>query len=233
MFQNTTLIPTLPPKQLALTFDDGPGANTIAIAEFLRDQGIRATFFVVGKHIVQHPDVVANVKSLGHLIGNHTNTHPILFKLTKQQKIEELLATDRLIEHVIANEPFLFRAPYGFWTGKVASDLNCSVELMKYTGPIGWNIDGSDWAIADGTSSLDEAEKRYLRIINEKRSGVILLHDSCADPGDKGEHMRRNNGTLELTKRLVTQLRSDDYVFRPLDHIISEELNRGKTLKGS
>jgi peptidoglycan/xylan/chitin deacetylase (PgdA/CDA1 family) len=233
MFQNTTLIPTLPPKQLSLTFDDGPGANTIAIAEFLRDQGIRATFFVVGKHIVKHPDVATRVKSLGHHIGNHTNTHPILFTLTKQQKIEELVAADRLIEHVVANELFLFRAPYGFWTGKVADDLNSCVELKKYTGPIGWNIDGADWAIADGTSSLDESEKRYLRIINEKRSGVIVLHDSSADPGDMGEQMRCNNRTLELTQRLVTRLRSDDYIFRPLDHIISEELNRGRTEKGS
>jgi peptidoglycan/xylan/chitin deacetylase (PgdA/CDA1 family) len=65
----------LPDGQLVLTYDDGPGPNSLSVAEYLSDQGIEATFFVVGESFEKLPDVPGRVRALGHRLGNHTWTH--------------------------------------------------------------------------------------------------------------------------------------------------------------
>jgi len=71
----------LPDKTLCLTYDDGPGPASAAIGRFLHGHGVRATFFVVGKFAVEHPEVLDELHAQGHIIGNHTKNHPDLTTL--------------------------------------------------------------------------------------------------------------------------------------------------------
>ena len=104
----------LPVKTLCLTFDDGPGETTgdgpgpktIKIAEYLHEQGISATFFMVGKHISKNLYILPELHRLGHIIGNHTYNHlhfPSLFKDGKDI-LTEITKTSELISQYINNK---------------------------------------------------------------------------------------------------------------------------------
>src|SRR5207245_2252816 len=73
----------LPPKALCLTYDDGPGRDTLELGHYLFAQGIRATFFVVGRHAQEQPETLAELSALGHVLDNHTYTHPGLVALAE------------------------------------------------------------------------------------------------------------------------------------------------------
>jgi peptidoglycan/xylan/chitin deacetylase (PgdA/CDA1 family) len=66
----------LPARTLCLTYDDGPGPHTLELGRFLHEEGIRAAFFVIGRVAAEQPEVLARLRAWGHLIGNHTWSHP-------------------------------------------------------------------------------------------------------------------------------------------------------------
>ena len=105
----------LPDKTVCLTYDDGPGPNTINIARFLHSKGIAATFFVVGKYAFENEKILNELKELGHLIGNHTYTHPELrfFTSVDGDVQNEVINTNKIIEKYIDGKTIYFRAPYG------------------------------------------------------------------------------------------------------------------------
>jgi peptidoglycan/xylan/chitin deacetylase (PgdA/CDA1 family) len=225
-------------KTLALTYDDGPGPHTIEIAEYLSTQGVRATFFVVGKYLRERPDVIRQVVSSGHAIGNHTDSHQTLPNLVSQPQtlpnlvsqperlIEEVLACDREIQELVGIGRYMFRAPGGAWSQQVADILNGNNELRKYVGPINWDIDCADYDVGrrsphapqDPVYGLERCEANYLERIRNEGSGTVLLHDWCANDGNEGDTLRRNNRTLELTKWLIPRLR--DFQFVSLDQVV-------------
>src|SRR5258707_8786220 len=66
-------------KQIALTFDDGPNdPHTLHLLDVLARHNVRATFFMIGRYVRQRPDIAAEVAKRGHIVGNHTFTHPLL-----------------------------------------------------------------------------------------------------------------------------------------------------------
>src|SRR6059058_6234278 len=103
----------LPDGTLVLTYDDGPGPNTVPIAQYLHDQGIAATFFVIGNQAYEQPAVLARVRALGHRLGNHTWTHPNLVDQLAggADIIREVRRTADLLGP--GTGPIAFRAPYG------------------------------------------------------------------------------------------------------------------------
>jgi peptidoglycan/xylan/chitin deacetylase (PgdA/CDA1 family) len=227
MFSTDNLPLNVPDRTLALTYDDGPGPRSIAIAEFLSEHGIRATFFVVGKHVREHRDVVSGVKKLGHLIANHTDTHQFLSKLVPEpDKLTlEVMGADREIQEFIGEGPFLLRAPGGEWCAGAAEILNRTEGLRKYYGPFNWDIEFGDYEIGSPRNlkpgnplyTLEQCQENYLQGIRTRRCGVVLLHDWSADSGDRGAELRRKNRTLELTKWLIPRL--SDFRFVALDEI--------------
>ena len=205
-----------------MTYDDGPGPHTVDIAVYLHSVGVRATFFVVGQHVRQYPDTVGKLAELGHLIGNHTDTHTDLLTIkdTPEKIVAEVLGLDRLIAKFLKNGQCFFRPPFGKWNPAIADALNRDEDLRKYTGPIHWNIDGADWQIGsrrgrlptDGVYAVEQCADAYREKITAKGSGVVLLHDWSADAGKLGEHLRRKNRTLELTKLLIPQIAGFKFV---------------------
>jgi peptidoglycan/xylan/chitin deacetylase (PgdA/CDA1 family) len=228
MLSNATIVPALPDGRIALTYDDGPGPNSLELARYLNNLGVKATFFVVGRLIRERPDVVLQLKNLGHAVGNHTDTHRVLPGLVNSagELRREIICAHKEIETWTGQAPDLFRAPGGAWTAAVASVLRDVPELQNYSGPFGWNIEVGDWEIGQPRNlkpgnpihTLENCRAECLRQIREKRKGVVLLHDWAADPpGPFGDRLRQNNRVLELTKWLVPQIR--DFIFVRLDEI--------------
>ncbi|HKW40687.1 MAG TPA: polysaccharide deacetylase family protein [Gemmatimonadales bacterium] len=199
--------------ELVLTYDDGPGPNTLAVAEYLSSMGIEATFFVVGESIERLPDVLARVRALGHRLGNHTWTH-YYGGLTAQLEsgcdiVDELTRTAALLD----GDPLAFRPPYGAWNPQVAATLNADRTLSaRHVGPFNWSIDCTDWAAwRDGVDPMVVAI--WYRVqAKTKGKGLVLLHDYTAD----FPIIARANRSAELTRALVPMLIADGFRFVPL-----------------
>jgi peptidoglycan-N-acetylglucosamine deacetylase len=177
---------------VALTFDDGPNDNTPAVLDLLKAMHIEATFFIVGKMAVAHPDILARIAAEGHLLANHSATH---VRLTQRfDRHPELLIDElRQVNDVIAplmypRDQLFFRAPYGYWRRAHAEILNADPVLRNYTGPIYWDIGGqismhngyvmssSDWDCWHQDLTAQACAKGYLREIRRKNGGVVLMH---------------------------------------------------------
>ncbi len=213
-----------PSKRLALTYDDGPGPRTVEIAEFLKDQGVRATFFVVGKHVRERRDVVRRLKELGHVIGNHTYNHPGYHEIMVRPSIlvQEFVEADTEIRDFLEDGALLLRTPGGTWEPPFAEILNRNERLSKYSGPFDWNVAHGDYEIGSPRGpekkySFEACCGNYVTDIRKQDGGIVLLHDWSADPGQRGDELRAKNRTLELTQWLVPQL--DGFNFVTLDNI--------------
>src|SRR4051794_34502098 len=149
----------LPPRTLCLTYDDGPGPDTLELGRYLFAEGICATFFVIGRHAEEHGDVLAQLSAWGHRIGNHTYSHPGLVALAEAggDVVGEVVRTDALIRPHTPDGVVFFRAPYGNWRQKrpgtdqdtdtsiVAEVLNRSGRFPDYIGPVNWDISAADY----------------------------------------------------------------------------------------
>lgn len=227
----------LPEKTLCLTYDDGPGEtaaegpgpNTTELGRFLHEHGIRATFFVVGRHVEQYPHTLPRLREWGHLIGNHTYSHPGLVRLALSggDVTSELLKTDELIRPFVDGNAIYFRPPYGNWREKsrpdgpedaprsvVADVLNRCAHLAHYVGPVLWDIVAEDWECWRQHVPPAEAARRHLAEIDRVGRGIVLLHDSSEEAD-----VRPRNRTLELTKLLVPMLLERGYRFVRLDEV--------------
>src|SRR5438067_7482420 len=89
----------LPARTLALTYDDGPGPRTAELGQYLCREGIRATFFVIGRHAEERPETLAALARDGHTIGNHTYSHPGLVALAEMDGdvVAEIGRTDAIV----------------------------------------------------------------------------------------------------------------------------------------
>ena len=179
--------PTL--KEVALTFDDGPyGETTEEILGILADEGVQATFFVVGRHVEQRPELVRKIMASGHEVGNHTYSHPRLTEITSEQAREELVKCEQAVFDATGAHMNLMRPP-----GMKFDDglLRLNQELGYTT--IHWNAVAGDYVPV-------EPETIVKRILWQAQPGsVILLHDTAA--------------TAAALRLLVRRLKQDGYRF--------------------
>src|SRR5438128_3999544 len=104
---------------IALTFDDGPSATlTPKLLDLLAAHHIRATFFVIGENVAEHPEIVERAAREGHEIGNHTWAHPKLGKISDDAVRRDLIRADDAIKRAIGTGPTLLRPPYGSITSR-------------------------------------------------------------------------------------------------------------------
>lgn len=227
----------LPRGTICLTYDDGPGQDTHELGRYLFAEGIAATFFVMGRHAEEQLDFLAQLRDWGHLIGNHTYSHPglVALALAGGDVVGELTKTDEIIRPYIASEAVLFRAPYGNWREKrpdsdqdsdvslIADILNRCGQFPDYVGPINWDIVAEDWACWREGISAEDCARRYLAETERIGGGIILMHDSSED-----EFVRLRNQTMQMTKILVPALKERSYRFIRLDAVplIQEALRR-------
>jgi len=204
----------LPDGQLVLTYDDGPGPNSLSVAEYLSEMGIEATFFVVGESFEKLPDVPGRVRALGHRLGNHTWTHEV-GGLTAQLArggdiVDELMRTAALLS---GEEALAFRPPWGFWNQQVAATLNADDILSPgHVGPFNWTIDCKDWAGWRDGDDPTAVAARYRVEASRAKKGIVLMHDYTADVPE----IAARNRSAELTRALVPMLIADGFRFVPL-----------------
>ena len=106
----------LPPgsRQLALTYDDGPNdPHTLRLLEVLARHGVQATFFLIGRYVQQRPDIVRELVKAGHVVGNHTFSHPLLIFKSAQELRSQLDNCDRALTDAVGEHSNLFRPPFG------------------------------------------------------------------------------------------------------------------------
>jgi peptidoglycan/xylan/chitin deacetylase (PgdA/CDA1 family) len=119
-----TISHTTSAKKLAITFDDGPNpAFTPQLLELLAKYNASATFFLVGKYVRESPELVREIAARGHLIGNHTESHPHLAFCGREETRHELQSCSQAIAQILHEEPLWFRPPFGLrspWTIDIA-----------------------------------------------------------------------------------------------------------------
>ena len=155
-------------KVVALTYDDGPHPiYTREILDILDKYHVKATFFMVGKSMEAYPDVVREVIRRGHVIGNHTYTHPSDLKLdTQAQIVGELDRCEQVIESFTGNRAHLFRPPRGLVDGSVFTIAN--EEGYKTVL----------WTVCADHHDAPTPELMAQRVIRQNRpGGIILAHD--------------------------------------------------------
>jgi peptidoglycan-N-acetylglucosamine deacetylase len=192
-------------KQLALTYDDGPNdPNTLRLLEGLAKHNVRATFFLIGRYVQQRPDIVREVVKAGHVIGNHTFTHPLLTFKTAAEVRKELSDCRSAIQDAVGEHTNLFRPPFG---GRRPAVLHVARDLGLE--PIMWNVTGYDW-------NAPPAAVIEKKVSSQMRGGdVILLHDG----GHKQMGADRSQ-TVLATDHLITRYKSEGYDFLTIQQML-------------
>ncbi|MEV2238336.1 polysaccharide deacetylase family protein [Micromonospora sp. NPDC049891] len=160
-----------PGDGIALTIDDGPHPTwTPPMLDLLDAHGVRATFFLIGDRVREHPELARRVLAAGHLIGNHSMTHPQPFAALPRPMLRaEIDRTQREIEDATGISPRLFRAPGGNWSPAV---LRTTVD--SGLTPVDWTVNPSDWR--------SPGVERITRTLSRTRPGqIILCHDGGGD----------------------------------------------------
>jgi peptidoglycan-N-acetylglucosamine deacetylase len=180
---------------VALTFDDGPDpVDTPKLLDLLRDKGVKATFFVVGKRADQYPEIVRRAWSEGHLIANHTWSHHSLFCFLMPRRLRaEIERGTESVRRSCGFRPRFFRSPVGLRHPLLAPYLeDAGLEYVS------WTIRTRDTLTANSGVLAQ-------RILNKAASGdIILLHDHL--PG--GAH-----AMLEALPRVIDELRKRGFEF--------------------
>jgi len=191
---------------VALTFDDGPDPKaTPKILEILAEQKISAAFFVVGQRARAHPELIERLHREGHLICNHSDTHPMdfHFRLWSTHR-QEIQACNETIASAIGQEPTLFRSPQGI-KNPALGDVLRELDMTA----VGWQVRGLD-------SISGDAHAIERRIVGgAKAGGVILLHDG----GGFGGRPNRDP-TIEALPRLIEGLQARGLAFARLDELL-------------
>ncbi|MEU9288000.1 polysaccharide deacetylase family protein [Streptomyces sp. NPDC048275] len=164
-------------RSMVLTFDDGPDPRyTPDILRTLREHDVRAMFFVCGGMAVDNKDLLSEMADEGHIVGNHTWSHPLLIQLSRSEIRSEMERTSDVIKDAYGERPVWFRAPYGAWnraTFQIGADLGME--------PLAWTLDTLDWT-SPGTRTIID------RVENGAGPGVVVLsHDAG---GERSESVR-------------------------------------------
>lgn len=198
-----TLIAPRGKDEFCLTYDDGPNpAATPALLEVLARLGVRVTFFVIGGFVRECPGLVREIRAAGHLVGNHTMTHPWLAWQTERRIREELGGASAAIEDALGEPVRYFRAPHGARRPVV---LKVAREMGMV--PVQWNAMGYDWRPTTAAEIAGHVEKGVAR---NRLAGVgsnILLHDG----GHLGLGAARME-TVKATEILVERYRGARFV---------------------
>ena len=200
-----TLLHGPEPRELALTFDDGPNDRfTQEVLEKLAHAQVRATFFFIGGHALQLPWLVRQVAEAGHVIGNHTMSHPNLAWLPEARIREELQGCSAALEDILGAPVHYFRPPYG---GRRPAVLRIAEELGLQT--VLWNSMGYDWRPHLPAKEIMKAVERGVRRNRAAGHGsTILLHDGAP------EAMDTNRGrTVAATASLLERGAAAQYRF--------------------
>src|SRR5215831_12002338 len=183
---------------IALTFDDGPSATlTPKLLDLLAAHHIKATFFVIGENVAEHPEIVARAAREGHEIANHSWSHPNFAKMSDESVRRQLQQTDDAIKSATGKRPTLLRPPYGSITARQKRWIH---NEFGY-GIILWDVDPYDWK-RPGPAVVRS------RILKETGPGsIVLSHDI-------------HPGTIEAMPSTFDELEAKGFKFVTVSELI-------------
>ncbi|NJN75688.1 MAG: polysaccharide deacetylase family protein [Synechococcaceae cyanobacterium RL_1_2] len=216
-----SMIAQMPPQSIALTFDDGPHpVYTPQVLDLLKESGIKATFFLVGKRVEARCDLVKRIVAEGHEVANHSYTHPFFTQISASQQFSELEQTQKAIANCVGKDhtPRWFRAPYGDQNQGVlqqAHKLGLSTAL--------WSIDTEDWTKEHDADYIASAA---LKTIGQD---IILLHDSTESTEDfkhKFLHPKAASdraSTITAVKKIIPELKDKGMTFMTMSEAMAAQ----------
>ncbi|WP_244434235.1 polysaccharide deacetylase family protein [Azospirillum sp. B506] len=186
----------------ALTFDDGPHRTvTRQILDILNQEGVRATYFPVGRIAERQGDLIHDFIVSGHEIGNHSLTHSDLRKMDAAGARYEIAETNRILRGFGAN-PVLFRPPYGRYSNELLT-----IAREEHMGSVLWSVDTRDWQVRNADKIVSQIKLAGLP------GNVFLMHSTYAS-------------TAQALPRVIAELKGKGCEFVTL----SEWLERARIL---
>lgn len=180
--------------KVALTFDDGPHPEyTPKLLDALKERGVKATFFLIGKNAKVHPEIVKRIADEGHVIGNHTMNHAEITKMSDADAFFEIDENRKLLEGIVGMPIEYMRPPFGAWQKSLENKVNAL--------PVLWSVDPLDWT----TENTEEIVRRVIEEVED--DDIILLHDYY-------------KSSVEAAIRIVDILQAEGYDFVSVDELI-------------
>ena len=188
-------------KKIAISFDAAWGnEDTEQLIEILKTYNVKATFFLVGSWVDKYPESVKALYNAGHEIGNHSNSHPDMTKISHDKILEELNSCNSKIEKVIGVKPTLFRAPYGAYNNELISTVK-SIGMNT----IQWDCDSKDW-MEGHTAEIIKND-----VLSKVKSGsIVLFHNAALN-------------TPAALPGILEKLKADGYSFCKISDLILKD----------
>ncbi len=190
-------------KLVALTYDDGPGKYTDDLLDYLKEQGVKATFFVIDYNAENYKTLLARMVAEGHCVGNHSNKHDNLKKMTTKKQIRDAIEQcNKTIEAATGQKVTVMRPPGGNY-----DDLVRQVAKEMGMAIINWQVDTLDWKSKDPEKIMQIAfdkESAY----SVRDGSIVLMHDIYQT-------------TFEATKQMIPRLKQEGYTFVTVPELLT------------
>jgi peptidoglycan/xylan/chitin deacetylase (PgdA/CDA1 family) len=191
------MTPANPLKAAALTFDDGPvEPYTSQILDILRQQQVKATFFVIGNNAERNPKTLLRIVQEGHIVGNHSQSHNPWLVYVPPLFTRDILRCQQTIRGITGLSPNLFRPPRGI--GYYITRFISGRKLV----PVSWTVSSQDWR----ESRAEAIARRVVKTI--KPGAIVLLHDGYAPA-----RLRSVAATIQSLPAIIKALKEENYTF--------------------
>lgn len=207
-------------KTIALTFDDGPDTKySPQLLDLLASESAPATFFVVGKRVVENPEIAQRMVNEGHILANHTFDHANLDRSTQFTALAQINQAERVIRSTVSYDTAYFRPPY---IDSTDQGLRNSLKSLLRSQQLGYTVAGYDYDTLDWQFGNGRDARPDLSKLNPQKSQVVLLHDGG---GDRSQ-------TLDYVRAFIRQAKEQGWQFSTLEQLYPDEKRFTKTQPG-
>ncbi len=175
--------------------------DTLDILNTLDKYNVKVTFFMTGGWVKEYPDMVKEIYARGHDLGNHSENHKQMSKLSEAEQIQEISSVDAKIKEITGYDCFLFRPPYGDYNSTL---IKTTYGINHY--PIQWDVDSLDWKDY-GVSNIIKTVTQHKALGN---GSIILMHNGA-------------KYTAEALETVITSLQEQGYTLVPISQLIVKE----------